>query len=128
VFALNENQRQLAEASRTDVAQRRAQPVHTAVETAGTFHPAEDYHQKYLLRRARALFDDLRANYASETELLASTPAARINGYLGCNGYLVDLEREVDSFGLSAQGREQLLAYVKNSCKVPAGPTCPAPQ
>lgn len=128
MFALNEGQQRLAEASRSDLAERGGRPVHTAVETAGPFYPAEGYHQKYLLRRARALFDELRSNYASETEMLASTPAARINGYLGCNGYLADLEREIGSFGLTAPGREQLLAYVKSSCKGAAGATCPAPQ
>jgi len=128
VFVTNETQRTLTEQSRGEVAARIRKPVHTAIELAGTFYPAEDYHQKYLLRRAKALFTELRDRYADEAEMLASTTAARINGYLGCNGYLVDLERELDSFGLSVQGREQLLDYFKSSCRDVAGPTCPKPQ
>lgn len=118
----------MAEQSRSGVAARAQQKIHTAVETAGTFYPAEDYHQKYLLRRAKTLFNDLRGRYENEAEMLESTPAARINGYLGCNGDLADLERGINDLGLSAKGREQLLDYVKSSCRNQAGQTCPKPQ
>lgn len=128
VFVLDAEQRRQAGASRAAVAGLVHRPVHTAVEPAGPFTPAEDYHQKYLLRRAGGLFAELRAGFADEAELLASTAATRINGYLGCNGSLSSLEREIDDFGLSASGREQLLAYVRSSCRQAAGPTCPGPQ
>jgi peptide-methionine (S)-S-oxide reductase len=127
VFVVGAAQQRLAEETRRQVAAKGHGEVHTAVEPAGPFYPAEDYHQKYLLRHSRALFAELRNRFASEAALLASTSAARLNGYLGCNGSLADLEREIDSFGLSPQGRQQLLGYLKESCRQPAGPTCPAP-
>jgi len=128
VFALTPAQQALAEQSRDDLRDRLKRPVLTAIEPAKTFFVAEDYHQKYLLRRAESLFADLRSRYASEADLLFSTPATRVNGYLGCNGDLSNLESEVDSIGLSAGGRRELLAFVKDSCRAPAGPTCPAPK
>jgi len=128
VFTLTPEQQALAEQSRDDLRKRLNRRVLTAIEPAPTFFLAEDYHQKYLLRRAEALFADLRSRYVSEADLLFSTPATRINGYLGCNGDLSNLESEVDSFGLSEGGRRKLLNFVKDSCSVTAGPTCPAPQ
>jgi len=128
VFTLTPKQQAMAEQSRDDLRGRLKGPVFTAVEPAKTFFVAEDYHQKYLLHRAEALFADLRSRYGSESELLFSTPATRINGYLGCNGSISDLENEVDNFGLSEGGRRKLLTFVKDSCSVTAGPTCPAPQ
>ena len=128
VFVLTPEQQALAEQSRDGLRGRLKRPVLTAIEPAKTFFVAENYHQKYLLRRAESLFTDLHSRYASEADLLFSTPATRINGYLGCNGDLSALESEVDSFGLSEGGRRKLLTFVKDSCRTPAGPTCPAPK
>ncbi len=33
-------------------------------------------------------------------DLVNSTPASRINGYVGGNGSLAELEKEIESFGL----------------------------
>lgn len=43
-------ERALAEASRTAM-ESRVGPVHTRIEPAGVFHPAEKYHQKYYKKR-----------------------------------------------------------------------------
>jgi peptide-methionine (S)-S-oxide reductase len=49
IFYLNERQQALAEASlqALEASGRFAEPVVTEVEPAGTFYPAEDYHQDY---------------------------------------------------------------------------------
>ncbi len=47
VFYLNEDQKQLAEASQQRVAERFEQPVATKVLPAKAFYPAENYHQNY---------------------------------------------------------------------------------
>jgi peptide-methionine (S)-S-oxide reductase len=47
VFYLNERQRSLAEQSRRQVAGRFDDPVVTEIAPAGTFYPAEPYHQDY---------------------------------------------------------------------------------
>ncbi|MBX3705957.1 MAG: peptide-methionine (S)-S-oxide reductase MsrA [Pseudomonadales bacterium] len=49
IFYLDETQRALAEASRAELegAARFPQPITTGITRAGTFYPAEDYHQDY---------------------------------------------------------------------------------
>ena len=47
IFFHNEEQRQLAEASKKKVAARLNAPVQTEIVAAGPFYKAEDYHQEY---------------------------------------------------------------------------------
>ena len=47
IFVHDEEQRQLAEASRERVASRFEQPIKVEITEADTFYPAEDYHQDY---------------------------------------------------------------------------------
>ncbi len=51
IFVMDEAQRTSAEAVKAKELTRR--PVVTTIETAPTFWPAEDYHQKYLEKRGR---------------------------------------------------------------------------
>jgi len=47
IFYLNEDQKRLAMATRSQVATRFDGEIRTEVTEAGTFYPAEDYHQDY---------------------------------------------------------------------------------
>jgi peptide-methionine (S)-S-oxide reductase len=47
IFYQGDEQRRLAEASKTTVQARFKQPVQTQIVPAGQFYPAEDYHQDY---------------------------------------------------------------------------------
>ena len=53
--------------------------AHTAVEPLREFFQAEDYHQKYRLRRHPALIAELGF---SDSDLVSSTLAARLNGFV----------------------------------------------
>ena len=50
----DERQREEALASRREAAERFPDPIVTEIEPLGTFYPAEDYHQQYYERHARA--------------------------------------------------------------------------
>jgi peptide-methionine (S)-S-oxide reductase len=50
IFALDEEQRALAEASRAELSKRFGREVATEVLPAARFWPAEDYHQDYYLK------------------------------------------------------------------------------
>ncbi len=84
--------------------------IHTQILPANTFYLAEDYHQKYLLQQNPDLMAEFKAIYPHHADFVNSTAAARVNGYVGYYGQLVNLKTEVDSLGLSASGREILLA------------------
>lgn len=71
----------IAQQSARKIAEREGSPVATRVLPNTVFHPAEDYHQKWKLRRNERLFAALLKNYASEAELLASTAAAKLNAF-----------------------------------------------
>lgn len=128
IFTLTATQQEQAERSRTAVAARLHRPIHTAIEPAGTFYPAEDYHQKYLLRQAEGIFRDLQAIYPDAKAFAASTAAARLNGYLGCNGNPAQLQKEIGELGLSPTMQQRLRKYVSTSCKQFSGVTCPTPR
>ncbi len=127
VFYRSEEQRQAAERTSKTIAEAKKRPVFTAIEEAGDFYPAEDYHQKYYLRRTEPLFKDFRSIFPDDDRFAASTAAARINGYLGCNGRKEDLQRELGQLGLSLKAQNYLVEYLTLTCNRFDGMTCPAP-
>lgn len=74
--------------------------------TGARFHLAEDYHQKYYLRRDKLLMREL-AGY-SPAQLVDSTVAARLNGYVAGRGTLAQLRDEIAAMGLSPPARAHL--------------------
>ena len=127
IFYLDETQRVEAERSLEMTAETLGVEIKTSIEPAGEFYAAEDYHQKYLLRGAGQLWQEFRAMYPDDEKIAASTAAARINGYLGCNGNREDLEKEFGQFGLTPQAQQWLTGYLSSACTRFRGMTCPAP-
>lgn len=115
VFYGNEGQRKSAIDTRDRHAKKTGEKITTQVLPLGEFYLAEDYHQKYRLRQRRELFREFRAMYPDDKDFFRSTAVARVNGYLGGNGTLSDLEREISGFGLSRIGTQTLLNLVKQS-------------
>ena len=127
VFTHDRRQEALALASRDRVAAERKKAVTTAVLPAGIFTPAEDYHQKYYLRQDSKLMNEYRDLFPEPADLVRSTAAARVNGYLGGYGTGEDLEIQIGALGLSPQGEERLREHAKSSslrraCPIPARP------
>lgn len=110
----NESQRQAAEASLREVASELSSPVLTELRPAGTFYMAEDYHQKYYVRSDRFWSGELDTLYPDPARFRDSTLVARINGCLA--GYCTreQLQREIESYGLSASGRKALEGLVRS--------------
>lgn len=113
IFTHGAAQQGLAEETRDRRAQRLGAEVHTEIAAAGTYTLAEDYHQKYMLRRAGNLLTELQVMFPRTEDLVASTAVARINGYLGGCGDLQDFHAEVDSYGLSADAKRLLIKLVE---------------
>jgi peptide-methionine (S)-S-oxide reductase len=112
IFYHDEEQRRLAEESLDREAARRSMPIYTEIRPLTRFYLAEDYHQKYRLRQDQVLLAEFQSIYPDPADLVASTAAARVNGYLGGNGSPAQLQAEIDDLCLSPAARERLLERV----------------
>jgi peptide-methionine (S)-S-oxide reductase len=125
IFFHNPEQQRLARQSREQVAARLQGPVYTEILPASHFYPAEDYHQKYFLRQKDELFNAFKAVYPREADLISSTAAARVNGYVAGYGVPAALRRDLPLLGLSPAGGQRLLELVAGREGQPTGPGCP---
>ncbi len=112
VFYHTEAQRRLAFESRDRLAAERGRAIATEILPYSGFTAAEAYHQKYYLRQNRKITEEMRRYYPQDPDLMNSTAAARINGYLGRHGDMEVLKAEIDSLGLSEAARRELLQRV----------------
>ena len=116
IFFADEDQRRQALERRRQVAERWGSDVFVEILPADSFHRAEDYPQKYFLQRHAELMGELRVPYPEFCDLVDSTAAARLNGYLG-GSRTQDLRRDdvLDRLGLSERGRRVLLKEARRS-------------
>lgn len=128
IFFHNDEQKKLALETKNQVAARIKDEVYTQILPATEFYLAEDYHQKYFLRREPELLKELTAIYQNTKDFVASTAAARLNGYVAGYGTRAGIEEEIGSLGLSPTGNKRLVGLASKS--EPARPTqgCPLPR
>jgi peptide-methionine (S)-S-oxide reductase len=128
IFFHNDQQKKLALETKDQVAARIKGEVYTQILPADEFYLAEEYHQKYFLRRYPELLSELNAIYPVAKDFVASTTVTRLNGYVAGYGTRAGLEAELSSLGLSPAGTKRLLGMVSKS--EPARPTqgCPLPR
>jgi methionine-S-sulfoxide reductase len=118
VFVHDEEQARLAEASKARIATKKTdkwfnRKIRTEVLPAERFYLAEDYHHKYLAQNSPRIWGDILEIYRDNPgSWINSTAAARLNGYVGGYATMAQLEEEIDSLGLSAPAREELLKVV----------------
>jgi peptide-methionine (S)-S-oxide reductase len=130
IFYHDEEQRRLAERTRERESERLHRRVYTEILPAADFSIAEGYHQKFSLRGDSSLAQELRAVYPGDDEFVASTAAARLNGYVAGYGSLRQLEAEMESLGPSEAGSRRLRETVRRyearrGNAMPAGSNCP---
>ncbi len=112
VFYHNQEQKEAIDQSLASIAPQIRGSIQTKVMPYTGFTLAEDYHQKYILRRSSALLKEFQRMYPGLEGFVDSTAAARLNGYLAGHGGCDRLQAEIDDFGLSSEGRKQLLQAV----------------
>lgn len=113
IFFHAEDQERAAQEAKAKETQRLGKTVQTQILPASTFYLAEDYHQKYALQSDSVVMGDFRRMYADIIDIVDSTAATRANAYLyGC-GTLEQLRRELDSLGLSEEGKRRLVSRLE---------------
>lgn len=113
IFYADDAQKKAILASKARVEEKLGQPVKTAILPLEKFWLAEDYHQKYELRCDAELMKEFSAIYPDAKDLLNSTAAARVNGYLAGRGTAAQLDKEIDLLGLSSEGKKRLRLFVR---------------
>ena len=108
IFYQNPLQKEIAVASRDALEEQRSTPVKTVIVPLRSFTMAEEYHQKYNLKRYR-LAAELTRLYPDHEDLLNSTAAARLNGYVAGYGNIEQLEKEINSLGIDDENARQML-------------------
>jgi peptide-methionine (S)-S-oxide reductase len=111
VFYENEAQRQQAIETAKQAMNGKSGPMLTPILPLGTFYRAEDYHQKYYLRRYTGLMREF-AGYG-EQEFEDSTVAMWLNACVDGHWKLEGLEAEFDRLGLSEAARERMRRLVQ---------------
>jgi peptide-methionine (S)-S-oxide reductase len=113
IFYHSEEQKRLALQTRDREAIRLGLKIHTEILPAATFYPAEAYHQKYYLRQVPELIREYTALFSELDAFVSSTAVSRVNGYVGGNGSLESLMKEIASLGLSPAGSKRLAGIVQ---------------
>ena len=112
IFYHDDEQRRLAMDSKIAVEQKNGGTIRSEVLPVRSFTMAENYHQKYMLKQHSKLKAELSRIYPKHRDFVASTAVARLNGYAGGNGSRDQLSRELDTLGLSAEGKRVLSEMV----------------
>lgn len=113
VFYHDEQQRRMAMASKSALEEKIGSTVKTEVIPIRSFTMAEDYHQKYYLKLHDGLKSEMSDIYPQHQDFVYSTAVTRLNGYVGGHGTKNQLAREIESLGLSAEGRNVLTDKVR---------------
>ena len=113
IFYQDDEQRRVAMESKIAMEQKIDGTIRSQVLPLRLFTMAEDYHQKYILKQNAKLKNEMSRIYPQHRDFVASTAVARLNGYAGRNGTRDQLSREVETLGLSAQGKRILSEMVR---------------
>ncbi len=115
VFFHDDEQGRIAAESMSREQDRRGRTLYTGIEPLSAFTRAEDYHQKYFLRREPAIMHVFEKFYPDPIALADSTAVARVNGYLGGYGSVASLEREFPRLGLSEELKRTLRRRIERA-------------
>ena len=108
VFFQTETQKKIAMETRLREALQTKSEIFTEILPATEFYLAEDYHQKYYLQQDRLLTREFQAIYPRFKDVVDSTAAARVNGYLGGYGRRENADEDLISLGLSPEANKRL--------------------
>ncbi len=95
----SEEQKTTASRSKEAWEQKLRKPIKTEFQSNSLFYLAEDYHQKYFLKRYNQVINSLQKLYPAHDLLLNATITARLNGFVRGRGGIRELKEEMRSWG-----------------------------
>ena len=113
IFTHDEVQRAAAESSKAARERARGATMNTAIEPATPFTNAEDYHQKWYLRRSRDVVAALVGLVGDERALIDSTLAMRLNAYYGNHVPADTVRDELAALPVDAATVDALMAKIR---------------
>jgi len=117
LFFENEYQEKLTRESRDQIASELNEKVQTEIISLEKFYLAEMYHQKYHLQGYEELMGEFRDIYPDMMDIVNSTSAARVNGYIGGYADLDQLEEEFPLLGLSENKNNLLKTIIEKNMR-----------
>lgn len=100
LFIHNASQEEQALIKKTEWEQTLGGEIQTEMMQYTGFFIAEDYHQKYYLKKFKAATQTLISLYPNHADFVQSTLTARLNGFVRGFGTWEGLKREVKDWGL----------------------------
>jgi len=114
IFYYDDEQKLAAEISMERSQKRFHSPILTEILSIGHFYEAEDYHQKYLLKhQAPSVFKSLKL---TPEQVLTSSIAAKLNGYVGGYGSVEQFEKDSANWGLSDEQADVVRRKIPSTC------------
>ncbi len=112
IFYHTDEQKRLAVQTKAQQEKEKSK-VYTEVLPFVEFYTAEGYHQKHHLRQHPELVETLREIYPSDDELMSSTIAARLNGYVAGYSAFKTLEEEIETSDLPPKTTQGIIELLK---------------
>ncbi len=119
IFYHDEAQRTAAELSKAEIENELGAAVTTLILPAGLFTRAEEYHQKFYLKRHSPVLGEFERLYPTLEKLDQSTAAARANGFLGGFGSQTRIQEELTLYGFFPDAVSYFLQqtrWLPNTC------------
>ncbi|MBB5175095.1 peptide-methionine (S)-S-oxide reductase [Texcoconibacillus texcoconensis] len=82
--------------------------IQTEITSYTTFYMAEDYHQKYYLKRFKKAVQTLNTIFSHHDDFVDSTLVARLNGFTRGYGTLHEIKEEIGHWILTPENKEEL--------------------
>ncbi len=108
----NEYQQQVAEKVKQEFEQQLHGEIQTEIAPYSTFYLAEDYHQKYYLRRFKKAVVKLSSMYETESNFINSTLVARLNGLTVGYGTMDAIKEEITNTPMDSKNSAELLGLI----------------
>jgi peptide-methionine (S)-S-oxide reductase len=105
----NQDQKVIAEKKRTEWEHILNGDIQTEIASCSIFYLAEDYHQKYYLKRFKNAIEKLNTFFPNHTDFVNSTLTARLNGLAKGYGSPSEIRKEINDWGLNTENKKELI-------------------